>query len=395
MGGSATIPGRPGYPPPPPFGGDEPTPTPPSPAPSSTPSPQQHAPPPPNAPQGRQNGEGGEETGQGERDEPRRVTGQGRPRSPKTVQSAEGEEGKEKRERIIVVVRSPCQENYPADAHPSALKSVLEWADPAWTRSVHLDAPGQRHGQQPGSGTADPGVVKQDKSSRGSIDTTKTRSGPQRVRMSSGERPIGAAKGKQSDTEALCQPPPPPPRSITEQSPPSLVRVARRPPGRGRERPSEEGPCTAGSGRRVLDAGWRNLMSLLAVWDGDRGGECGIVGSRLQWDRTFVVASEAMLGIVRGLGVGVACRGTRMKMRGKYWGCAGRGGECRWGRGGGMQVGGGGGSGGEDIVWGARATPAQPTSGGGCLPQPRWAVCATGAGAHQGQTSREGEKDIW
>ena len=28
--------------------------------------------------------------------------------------------------------------------------------------------------------------------------------------MSSGERPIGAAKGKQSDTEALCQPPPPP-----------------------------------------------------------------------------------------------------------------------------------------------------------------------------------------
>ena len=31
---------------------------------------------------------------------------------------------------------------------------------------------------------------------------------------------------------------------------------------------------------------------------------------------------------------------------------------------------------------GARATRAQPTSGGGCLPQPRWAVCATGAGAH-------------
>ena len=54
-----------------------------------------------------------------------------------------------------------------------------------------------------------PGVVKQDKSSRGSVDTTKTRSGPQRVRMSSGERPVGAAKGKQSDTEALCQPPPP------------------------------------------------------------------------------------------------------------------------------------------------------------------------------------------
>ena len=164
-------------------------------------------------PEGRKNGEGGEETGQGERDEPRRVTGQGRPRSPKTVQSAEGEQGKEKRERIIVVVRSPCQENYPADAHPSALKSVLESANPAWTWSVHLDAPGQRHGQQPVSGTANPAVVKQDKSSRGSVDTTKTRSGPQRVRMSSGERPIGAAKGKQSDTEALCQPPPPPPRT--------------------------------------------------------------------------------------------------------------------------------------------------------------------------------------
>ena len=69
--------------------------------------------------------------------------------------------------------RNPNQENYPADAHPSALKSVLESANPAWTRSVHLDAPGQRHGQQPVSVTADPGVVKQDKSSRGSVDTTK------------------------------------------------------------------------------------------------------------------------------------------------------------------------------------------------------------------------------
>ena len=29
--------------------------------------------------------------------------------------------------------------------------------------------------------------------------------------MSGGERPIGAARGKQPDTEALCQPPPPPP----------------------------------------------------------------------------------------------------------------------------------------------------------------------------------------
>ena len=52
-------------------------------------------------------------------------------------------------------------------------------------------------------GRPSPGVVKQDKSSGGSVDTTKTRSGPQRVRMSSGERPIGAAKGK----------PPPRPRA--------------------------------------------------------------------------------------------------------------------------------------------------------------------------------------
>ena len=178
-----------------------------SPVPSSTPSLQQHVPPPPNAPHGRKKGEGGEETGRGERDEQREITGQGRPRSPKTVQSAEAGEEKEKWERIIVVFRSPCQENHPADAHPSAHKSVMESANPAWTRSVHLDAPGQRHRQQLVFGTADPDVVKQDKSSRGSVDTTKTCSGPQRVRMSSGERPIGAAKGKQSDTEALCQTP--------------------------------------------------------------------------------------------------------------------------------------------------------------------------------------------
>ena len=44
--------------------------------------------------------------------------------------------------------------------------------------------------------------------SGGSVDTTKTRSGAQRVRMSSGERRIGTANGKQPNTEALCQPPP-------------------------------------------------------------------------------------------------------------------------------------------------------------------------------------------
>ena len=63
----------------------------------------------------------------------------------------------------------------------------------------------------PSPGRPTPGVVKQDKSSGGSVDTTKTRSDPQRVRMCSGERPIGAAKGKQSDTEALPPPPPQPP----------------------------------------------------------------------------------------------------------------------------------------------------------------------------------------
>ena len=65
-------------------------------------------------------------------------------------------------------------------------------------------------GNGPSPGRPTPGVVKQDKSSRGSVDTTKTRSDPQRVRMSSGERPIGTAKGTQSDTEAFCQAPPPP-----------------------------------------------------------------------------------------------------------------------------------------------------------------------------------------
>ena len=74
---------------------------------------------------------------------------------------------------------------------------------------VCLDATGQRHGQQPVSGTADSRLVKQDKSSRGSVDTTKTRSDPLRVGMYSGERRIGAAKGKQTNSMASCYPPPP------------------------------------------------------------------------------------------------------------------------------------------------------------------------------------------
>ena len=127
-------------------------------------------------PQDRMNRESPEEAGQGERETQGEVTGQGRPRSQKMVQSVEGGKRRDERERIIVVVRSPCQENYPADAHTSAHKSVLESAKPAWIRSVHLDALCQQHGQHPDSGTANPGAVKQDTSSRGSVDTTKTRS---------------------------------------------------------------------------------------------------------------------------------------------------------------------------------------------------------------------------
>ena len=93
--------------------------------------------------------------------------------------------------------------------HTPAHKSVL---DSAKSRMDSECASGctwsTARATAPSLGQPTPGVVKQDKSSGGSVDTTKTRSGPQRVRMSSGERPIGAAKGRKSDTEALCQPPP-------------------------------------------------------------------------------------------------------------------------------------------------------------------------------------------
>ena len=94
--------------------------------------------------------------------------------------------------------------------HPSAYKSVLESANPRMDSGCGCPRSTAR-ATAPSPGRPTPGVVKQDKSSGGSVDTTNTRSGPQRVRMSSGERPIGAAKGTQSDTEALCHPPPPPP----------------------------------------------------------------------------------------------------------------------------------------------------------------------------------------
>ena len=93
---------------------------------------------------------------------------------------------------------------------PPALKSVLESANPRMDSEGASGCPwSTARATAPSPGQPTPGVVKQDKSSGGSVDTTKTRSGPQRVRMCSGKRPIGGAKGKQSDTEALCHPPPP------------------------------------------------------------------------------------------------------------------------------------------------------------------------------------------
>ena len=94
-----------------------------------------------------------------------------------------------------MVVGSPCQGNDSPGAHTGAHKSALESANPR-TRGVHLHAPGQRHGQQPVSGTADP-RSKQDKSSGGSVDTTKTPSDPQRVGMSP---PCGDRRGALDET---------------------------------------------------------------------------------------------------------------------------------------------------------------------------------------------------
>ena len=63
-------------------------------------------------------------------------------------------------------------------------------------------------GNSPSPGQPTPGVVKQDKSSGGSVGMTNTRSDPQRVGICEGGRPMGAAKGRQTDTMASCQPPP-------------------------------------------------------------------------------------------------------------------------------------------------------------------------------------------
>ena len=114
-----------------------------------------------------------------------------------------------------VTVQGPVKKQQPDGmAHggvysPPPLKSVLGSANPRTDLECASGCTGSTaRATAPSLGRPTPGVVKQDKSSGGSVDTTKTRSGPRRVRMSGGERPIGAAKGKQSDTEALCQPPP-------------------------------------------------------------------------------------------------------------------------------------------------------------------------------------------
>ena len=129
----------------------------PSPAPSSTPLLTATHTPLTNAPQGRKNGEGGEDTGQGERDEPRRVTGQGRPRSPKGCRVQKEKKERKNGKESLRLLEAPVR------------KIILQMHTPArtsqcWSRQtrhglcVHLNAPGQRHGQQSVSGTADPGA---------------------------------------------------------------------------------------------------------------------------------------------------------------------------------------------------------------------------------------------
>ena len=59
-------------------------------------------------------------------------------------------------------------------------------------------------------GRPTPGVVKQDKSSGGSVDTTKTRSGPRRVRMSKG-REANRRRQRQTIRYRGLVPTPPPP----------------------------------------------------------------------------------------------------------------------------------------------------------------------------------------
>ena len=90
-----------------------------------------------------------------------------------------------------------CRQGAPCGRFPANVVGKPPPRD-ALERKIFFGGGSTRPPPPPGQPT--PGVVQQHELSRGSVDTTKTRSGPQRVRMSSGERPIGAAKGKQSDT---------------------------------------------------------------------------------------------------------------------------------------------------------------------------------------------------
>ena len=153
-----------------------------------------------------------EETGQGDGETQREVTGQGRLRSPKLVQSAEGGKGKERKGKESLWLLEAPVRRIILQMHTRARTSQC------WSRQTQ-----RRFGvciwmhRVNGTGnrpSPTPGVVKQNKSSRGSVDTTKTRSDPQRVRMCKGKRPIGTAKGKQTNTMTSCQPPPPPPLKV-------------------------------------------------------------------------------------------------------------------------------------------------------------------------------------
>ena len=120
-------------------------------------------------------------------DEQGEITGHGRPRSLKMVQSAEGEQGRDEREESLWLLEAPVR------------KTILQMHTPArtsqcWSRQTQqgLGVCIWMHllngtGNSPSPGRPTPGVVKQDKSSGGSVDTTKTRSNPQRVTMSSGQ----------------------------------------------------------------------------------------------------------------------------------------------------------------------------------------------------------------
>ena len=77
--------------------------------------------------------------------------------------------------------------------------------------------------------------------------------------MSSVERPIGAAKGKQSDTEALCQPPP-----RQHQAYPLLHFL--------HDHGCHEAPCTAPPfNRGAFSLVWSGKVTVLFGCDAHRG----------------------------------------------------------------------------------------------------------------------------